>query len=111
MSMPPIAAMICGRAERGSGGGRPSRAATPPGRGEVSAKSRSHTSTCASGFMPRATFPRRSTQAHTSLIGPLLIWPNPEMPPEVVTSTSTMLASFSGSCAVHKACLSDTAMG
>ena len=36
MSMPPIAAMTCGRWLRGNGAGMPSQPPSPPGRGEVS---------------------------------------------------------------------------
>ena len=75
MSMPAIAAMICGRAPRGSGGGCPSRPPMSPGRGDVSANSFSHTATLAVASMPRMTSPKRATHSQIAFCGEPWIGP------------------------------------
>ena len=69
MSMPASAAMNRVRSARGTGRICPSRPSMAPGRGEVSANSRSHTASCASASMPRTTSPSRATHSQIAGIG------------------------------------------
>ena len=64
-----------GVAPRGKGAGRPSCPPIHPGRGEVSAKSFSHTSICARASIPRIISPNCSTRRQISGCGPPWISP------------------------------------
>ena len=70
MSMPPIAAMICGRWLRGSGAGMPSQPPIPPGRGEVRENSFCQIPVCPSGSMPVITPAKVCDQVADQLLRP-----------------------------------------
>ena len=80
MSMPPIAAMICGRWLRGSGAGMPSQPPMPPGRGEVRENSFCQISVWPSGSMPVITSAKVWTRSQISFCGPPAISPKPISP-------------------------------
>ena len=74
--MPPIAAMICGRSLRDSGGGSPSVGLMPPGRGHVSAEQLvPDRDMCPSASMPRTISPKRAIQSQIVFIGEPWICP------------------------------------
>ena len=75
MSMPPIAAIACGRWLRGSGAGMPSQPPMPPGRGEVSENRSCQISACPSGSIPVTTPAKRANRSQITGCGPPAISP------------------------------------